>query len=59
MKKEGYNYIIGSALEYSESYADEKGMPAATVEFIKVTFQAAKSGDGDNRKQFYSIIQPN
>ena len=59
IKKEGYNYIIGSALEYSESYADEKGMPAATVESIRVTFQAGNSGKKDYRKQFYSIIIPN
>lgn len=59
LKKEGYNYIIGSALEYAESYADEKGLPAATIEFIKVGFQAGTSGKGDYRKQFFSIITPN
>ncbi len=58
IKKEGYNYIIGSALEYPESYADEKGMPAATVEFIKVRFEASGSGTRDYRKQEYSIIAP-
>lgn len=58
IKKEGYNYIIGSALEYPDSYADEKGMPPATVEFIKVHFQAGLSGRGDHRKQTYSIITP-
>jgi hypothetical protein len=58
IKKEGYNYIIGSALEYSDSYADEKGMPPATVEFIRVRFEAGGTGNGDYRKQEYSIITP-
>ena len=57
-KKEGYNYIIGSALEYEESYAEEKGMPAATVEFIKVTFEGGLNGRRDDRKQYFSIISP-
>lgn len=59
IEKIGYNYIIGSALEYSESYAEEKAKPAATVEFIKVTFQGGLNGRYDGRKQFYSVIQPN
>jgi len=58
IKKEGYNYIIGSALEYAESYAEEKGMPPATVEFIKVKLQAGLNGRCDGREQFYSIITP-
>ncbi len=59
LNKKGYNYIIGSALEYSGSYADEKARPAAIVEFIKVTFQGGLNGRYDGRKQFYSVIQPN
>jgi len=58
IEKKGYNYIIGSALNYAESYADEKGMPPATVELIKVKFTGCNSGRYDNRRQELSIILP-
>ncbi len=54
----GYNYIIGSDLEWSGSYAEEKGKPAATVEHIMVNFKRCTSGSVDNRKQTYRITTP-
>jgi len=54
----GYDYIIGSALEYDESYAEMKAKPPANTEFIKVTFQGSTTGTKDNRKQTYEIITP-
>lgn len=57
-RKVGYDYITGSALTWNESYAEEKGKPAATVEFIKVTFIGTTNGRGDNRKQIYETISP-
>ena len=54
----GYNYIIGSALNWSESYAEEKGKPAASVEHIVVNFKGCTSGKEDNRKQSYGLITP-
>ncbi len=57
-KHVGHDYIIGSALEYQGSYAEEKAKPSATVEFIKVRFVGCTSGREDNRKQIYSVIVP-
>ena len=54
----GYNYVIGSALDWSGSYAEEKGKPAAAVEQIVITFRGCTSGKRDNRKQIYKIIVP-
>jgi len=54
----GYNYIIGSALDWSGSYAEEKGRPAATVEHIVVNFRGCTSGKKDNRRQAYRVITP-
>ena len=53
----GYDYITGSALEYADSYADERAKSPATAEFIKVTFIGCSNGQRDNRKQEYSIIK--
>ncbi len=58
LKHVGYNYIIGSALEWNESYAEEKAKPAATIEHIKVTLKGCTSGKKDNRKQIYEVITP-
>ena len=54
----GYDYITGSALEYKGSYAEERGKPAATCEFIKVTFQGGTNGHFDSRQQTYEVITP-
>ena len=54
----GYNYVIGSALDWSGSYAEEKGKPAATVEQIVVNFKGCTSGKRDNRQQIYKVIVP-
>ena len=58
LKHVGYNYIIGSALEWDGSYAEERAKPSATVEHIKVTFKGCTSGKKDNRKQIYKVIVP-
>jgi len=58
IKRVGYDYITGSALSWNESYAEEKGKPASTVEFIKVTFCGATRGDKDDRRQVYEVITP-
>jgi hypothetical protein len=58
LKKTGYDYITGSALMWDESYAEEKGKPASTVEHIVVTFIGSKNGHGDSRRQIYEVIQP-
>ena len=57
-EKKTVSYIIGSALSYSDSYAEERGKPPASVEAIKVTFVGATSGRSDNRKQIYELITP-
>lgn len=54
----GYDYITGSALEYRGSYAEERGKPAATLEFIKVTFKGGVNGRHDSRAQIYEVILP-
>lgn len=54
----GYDYIIGSALEYKGSYAEERGKPSATLEFIKVTFRGGNTGRFDHREQIYEVILP-
>jgi len=58
IKHVGYDYITGSALEWDNSYAEEKCKPPAVTEFIKVTFVGATSGRSDNRKQIYEVITP-
>lgn len=58
LKHVGYNYVIGSALEWGGSYAEEKAKPSATVEHIKVRFVGCTSGRYDNRKQEYEVISP-
>jgi hypothetical protein len=54
----GYDYITGSALEYKGSYAEERAKPAATCEFIKVTFKGGTNGHFDGREQIYEVIIP-
>ena len=58
VEKIGYDYITGSALEYSDSYAEERAKPAAVTEFIKVTFVGGSSGSSDGRRQEYEVISP-
>jgi len=58
LKHVGYNYVIGSALEWGDSYAEEKAKPSATVEHISVKFRGCTSGKYDNRKQEYRVISP-
>ena len=58
IEKKTISYIIGSALAYDESYAEERGKPPASVEAIKVTFVGATSGRVENRKQIYELITP-
>ena len=59
IKKVGYDYITGSALEYTNSYAEERAKSPATAEFIKVAFIGCTNGREDNRQQIYSVITPN
>lgn len=56
LKHTGYDYITGSCLTWSKSYAEEKVKAASTVEFIKVRFVGGSRGDEDNRQQIYSVI---
>lgn len=58
VEKVGYDYIIGSALTWNESYAEEKAKRPAVVEQIKVTFVGATNGRYDNRKQIFEVVQP-
>ena len=58
LKKTGFDYIIGSALTWNGSYAEEKAKRPATVEHIKVTFAGGTSGSADTRQQIYEIITP-
>jgi len=59
IKHVGYDYCVGSALEYDNSYAEERAKTPATAEMIKVTFVGSTSGRGDNRKQIYEVITSN
>ena len=54
----GYDYITGCALDYDESYAEERAKTPATLEFIKVTFVGGTNGHFDSRKQIYEVIIP-
>jgi DNA repair exonuclease SbcCD nuclease subunit len=58
LKRTGYDYIIGSALGWKGSYAEERAKRPSTVEQIVVTFAGTTNGSGDNRRQTYEIIQP-
>ncbi|MFH0957943.1 MAG: metallophosphoesterase [Pseudomonadota bacterium] len=55
-KKTGYDYITGSALSWNESYAEEKGKPASSVEHIRVRFVGGNDGKRDMRRQEYFVI---
>lgn len=57
LKRTGYDYITGSALTWDESYAEEKGKPASTVEHIVVTLVGSTNGHEDSRQQIYEVIQ--
>jgi hypothetical protein len=59
IRRQGYNYIIGSALTWKESYAEEKGMRPAAVEQIMVRFEVKNHHDHNRYlKQTYHIISP-
>jgi hypothetical protein len=59
VRRQGYNYIIGSALTWKESYAEEKGMRPAAVEQIMVRFEVkSHHNHAKYLKQTYHIIQP-
>lgn len=58
IRKTGYNYIIGSALTWKESYAEEKGYRPATIEQICVRFEMRHSGPRHYVKQTYKIVEP-
>jgi len=55
----GYDYLIGSALTWNGSYAEERAKRSAAEEHIAVTFSAHDRGYGDSRQQFYRVIIPN
>lgn len=54
----GYDYMIGSALTWNGSYAEEKAKRSAAEEHISVTFSVYNGDGGDNRRQLYSVITP-
>jgi hypothetical protein len=56
IKKTGYDYIIGSALSWNESYAEEKAKRPASLEHIRITFVGGTSGKSDTKQQIYEII---
>lgn len=58
VERVGYDYIIGSALSYSGSYAEAHAMPPACCEMMSVEFFGATTGKRDNRKQIMRIISP-
>ena len=58
VKRHGYDYVIGSALEYEDSYADAKALRPAVCSFIKVRFENNTTSRKDGRRQIYSVIQP-
>jgi hypothetical protein len=57
LKKTGYDYVIGSALSWDESYAEEKAKKPSTVEHICVTFVGNSRGDKVDKHQCYEVIQ--
>ena len=54
----GHDYIIGSTLEYADSYADAKAMRPAVCSLIRVRFENRSTGHRDGRKQTYGVISP-
>jgi hypothetical protein len=50
--------MIGSALTWNGSYAEEKAKRSAAEEHIAVTFSVYNGGGGDNRRQHYEVITP-
>jgi hypothetical protein len=57
-KRTGYDYITGSALTWSCSYAEEKPVPPSAVEHIVVKFRGGNCPRGvDDRSQEYRVIQ--
>ncbi|MCM8782016.1 MAG: metallophosphoesterase [Candidatus Omnitrophica bacterium] len=51
-----YLYLIGSALNYAGSYAEEKAKPPAVKEFIYVNFKLEAEKDLTKARQSYYII---
>jgi hypothetical protein len=58
LERLGYDYMIGSALTWNGSYAEEKAKRSAAEEHIAVTFSARDGHRGDNRRQYYRVIIP-
>jgi len=60
LERLGYDYMIGSALTWNGSYAEEKAKRSAAEEHIAVTFMVRNtdSSNYDGRKQFYRVIIP-
>jgi len=56
IEKRGVDYITGSALDWPESYAEERARRPAVKEHITVEFVAGKTGSYDSRQQNYGII---
>ena len=56
IRKEGYDYITGSALTWNGSYAEERGKKPGALEHIRVIFIGGTSGKYDNRQQCYEVI---
>jgi hypothetical protein len=54
----GYDYLIGSALTWNGSYAEEKAKRSAAEEHIAVTFSVYDGKGSDNRRQHYRVIIP-
>lgn len=57
----GYDYMIGSALTWNGSYAEEKAKRSAAEEHICVTFKVVQTNArkcDDGRRQYYRVIVP-
>jgi len=59
LERLGYDYMIGSALTWNGSYAEEKAKRSAAEEHISVTFTVRDTRGSDNRRQYYRVIIPN
>jgi hypothetical protein len=59
LERIGFDYMIGSALTWNGSYAEEKAKRSAAEEHISVTFSVYSSGHAaDGRRQHYEVITP-
>jgi hypothetical protein len=59
LERLGYDYMIGSALTWNGSYAEEKAKRSAAEEHIAVTFSVVNGKNPpDGRRQHYEVITP-